>query len=418
MAGLDNSLPVRFATGVKASDAILPAPPRYWSYSSLKDIEGCPRRYMLARASYPGIGNEEGYPRLPIVPALIGEVVHDALEMIVNRLVAAGCETARTASAFEEMRSLGGITAVVDRIVTKKVEGLATNSRLDDEGRRRLGRDLGNRVADARAQVQEYLSRARFELQLAAEPAFPGGSAKQGPRATSRPRARLGPNTETKVVSEELRLTGAIDLLDVHTDHAAILDYKTGAEDPSHADQLRMYALLWDLDREVNPGGVPATELKAAYANHDVTITAPTSAELRLLQKSVSDRIAAADASFDAPVPLAKPSIEQCERCDVRQLCRDYWTSSAVMDPVNVEVGEWFDYEGLVGPPNGVRSLWMLDDSGRRHLLLRVTPTSRPLEEGDKVRLLGLRRDEDADVPIPIAVMTARSEVFVLADDH
>ncbi|WJR32507.1 PD-(D/E)XK nuclease family protein [Mycobacteroides immunogenum] len=405
-------------TGIEASDAILPDTPRRWSFSSLKEIEACPMRYMLSRAAYPGLGVENGYPRLPSVPALIGDIVHGALEAIVKALVEAGCHSLEAPAAFDVLKNLGGITTVVDGTIKEKLELLADNPRLNAEQRRRLARDLDDGVAGARVRVQEYLSRAQFGPQLAGVPAPARSSAAQEYRTTGRQRARLGANTETTVVSEDLRLMGAIDLLVVHTDHAAILDYKTGAEDPSHADQLRMYALLWDLDREVNPSGLPATELKAAYANHDVMITAPTSSELREFEKSIRERIAAADALFDTDVPLAKPSIEQCERCQVRQLCSDYWTSPAVMDPADVEVGEWFDYEGLVGPPNGIRSLWMMDDAGRRDLLLRTTPTFESLEQGAMVRILGLRRDEDPEASTPIATMTARSEVFVLADDH
>jgi RecB family exonuclease len=408
-------LPTRyFVTGIEGSNAILPDVPGSWSFSSLKEIDACPKRYMLSRAAYPDLG-VKGYPRLPSVPALIGELVHGALEIIVEALVAAGCESLRAPGSFGVLKGLGGITAVVDELHKAEVRRLTDNPRLNEERRRRLARDLDDGVADARVRVQEYLSRAVFGPKLAREPAPTGRNAAQEPRAAGRRRACLGANTEKDVASDDLRLTGRIDLLTVYADQAVVLDYKTGAEDPSHVEQLQMYALLWDLDRQANPDAIPATKLTAAYASHDVTISAPTPTELRELETLVHKRIAAADALFAVDAPPAKPSSEQCAWCQVRQLCDDYWSSSAIRAPANVKVGEWFDYEGRVGPSNGIRSVWMLDEAGCRELLLRITSATKPLEEGNVVRILGLRCDEDPEVPSPIAVMTARSEVFVLA---
>jgi hypothetical protein len=80
-----------------------------------------------------------------------------------------------------------------------------------------------------------------------------------------------------------------------------------------------------------------------------------------------------------------------------------------------VKNGDWFDYEGIVGPANGVRSLWMLSTaSGQKELLLRTTSMSKPLETRSRVRLLGLRRDADPEVSATAAVMTSSSEVFVV----
>jgi hypothetical protein len=158
---------------------------------------------------------------------------------------------------------------------------------------------------------------------------------------------------------------------------------------------------------------VPATELTAAYPSHDVTVAAPTAVEIRDLEEAVRVRIAAADALFATDSPPAHPSVEQCAMCHVRSLCDAYWASVAP-DPSAVKNGDRFDYEGTVGPANGVRSLWMLNTaSGQKELLLRTTPTAKPLEMGTRVRLLGLRLDADPEVSATTAVMTASSEVFV-----
>lgn len=371
---------------------------------------------MLSRASYPDLWSGHGYPPVPSVPAIMGDAVHEALETIVKALVEAGCETSRTPGAIEVSKSLGGFTALIEQAVATQLDLIKTNPRIGAERYRRLTRDLGDRIADARGQVQEYLSRAK----LLAKPASHTGPA-QGPAGHEPPafgRHPVGPGAHPEVIlaDENLRLMGRVDLLAVGDGHTDIVDYKTGAEDPSHFEQLRLYALLWDLDRVVNPTGVPATELTAAYQSHDVTVAAPTAGQLRDLEETVRARITAADALFAMDSPPAHPSAELCGTCPVRNLCDAYWASVAP-DPSTVKKGAWFDYEGIVGPTNGVRSLWMLNSaSGQKELLLRTTSTSKSLEMGSRVRLLGLRRDADPEAPATTAVMTASSEVFVVTN--
>ena len=93
---------IRYDTGIKSCLAVLPAPPGFWSYSSLKEIDACPRRYALARASYPDLWDGPGYPQAPTLAALFGDVVHGALETIVKALAASGCESATAAGAVNE----------------------------------------------------------------------------------------------------------------------------------------------------------------------------------------------------------------------------------------------------------------------------------------------------------------------------
>jgi hypothetical protein len=346
----------------------------------------------------------------------MGEAVHGALETIVKALVAAGCESSSAPGAIEVFKSLGGFTALIEQALTTRLDLINTNPRVDAERCRRLTRELSDRVAEARGQVQEYLSRLKLPAKPANAVAPAEGPAQQEQPAFDRRPVGLGAHAEVTLADENLRLMGRIDLLSVGDEHADILDYKTGAEDAGHLDQLRMYALLWDLDRVVNPTGVPAAELTAAYPSHDVTLAAPTSGELRDLEEAVKLRIAAADALFETDSSPARPSVDQCAMCHVRGLCDAYW-ASVVPDASTVRDGVWFDYEGIVGPPNGVRSRWMLNiASGQRELLLRTTPTSKPLEIGSRVRLLGLRRDADPEVPATTAVMTASSEVFIVTN--
>ncbi|MGP3955615.1 PD-(D/E)XK nuclease family protein [Nonomuraea sp. 3N208] len=403
---------VSFATGVEASEAVLPSQPTYWSYSSLQEMEACPRRWMLSRAEYPELWGKRGYPPLPVAAALFGDVVHAALEIIVRKLVAAGCMSPRTAEAAQVLRDLGGITAVVEMALHDRLAMLDGNPRLDNDRMKRISVELRDRVPHARSQVQVYLSRTVL-------PATPWGAGSQSDsdtlaRGLGRRPAGPGTHPEIPLVAEALRLIGRVDLLAVTQDRVGITDYKTGVEDPGHLDQLRLYALLWDLDRIANPDRRPATELTAAYPSRDVTISAPDETQLRNLEETMRQRIAAAETELVASVPKALPSKQKCALCQVRQLCDAYWEQAP--DALTLSTGTWFDCQGVVGPQNGTRSWWLLSErSGQKTMLLRTGATMPVLPPGRRVRLLNLQLD-DPVTRVTSATLTTASEVFVLTD--
>jgi hypothetical protein len=208
---------------------------------------------------------------------------------------------------------------------------------------------------------------------------------------------------------------GRIDLLTVGDEGASIVDYKTGAPDPGHLEQVNLYALLWSLDRVVNPDEVPAVELTVAYPSHDVRIGADDLDDLSELEWSLRTRIAAADELAAGVPPVARPAPEVCGYCPVKALCATYW-ATALPDPARLEDGTWFDFEGVVGPANGVRSRWLLGPTGAKQLLLRTSPSAPVLAEGDAVRLVGIRREVDPETMATVAVMVSATEVVTLID--
>jgi hypothetical protein len=324
--------PRRLDTGIESSTALLPPPPSHWSYSSLREAEACPRRYALSRARYPDLWDGTGYPRVPRVPALFGEVVHDALDTIVSALTAAGCESARSAEATAALRTLGGYTAIIEAAVKERLAGLAGNPRVSDDLHRRINRDLHAQVADARFQVQAYIATLVLGPGGAApDDAAPGmsGTSAAGRRAPM----GTGAHAEVTLRSTRPRLTGRVDLLRVSDAGADITDYKTGSESLSHQDQLELYALLWDLDRDANPGRLPVTHLTAAYPGRDVAFPAPDQPGLRAIEDKITASISIADAEVASDVPRAIPSAANCAFCDVRHLCGDYWTIVAPIHP-------------------------------------------------------------------------------------
>lgn len=404
-----------FDTGVARSVAHLPDPPTHWSYSGLKDVGTCPRRFVLEHASYPDLWNGVGYPQMPHLAALFGDVVHDSLERIVKALVKARCDSSNSVEAVAVVRELGGYSAVTSGVLEARLATLEGNPRVDADRKARLLQQLEDQIPEARTQIQSYLQR----MSLLPNQGEASDSASQPASGSSTPTHRplgIGSHPEASLHVDSLRVKGRVDLLTVSSDRVDIVDYKTGAEDPSHLDQLRFYAMLWDQDDVANSARTSLGALTASYPANDLTIPAPNESELQALVASTSARVAEADNQVEAKVPVAVTG-EHCRVCSVRSLCAKYW-QEMTPDPSWLPGGTWFDYEGIVGQQNGIKSWWMLHrDSGNAELLLRTISVGRPLEPGQRLRLLQLRRDDDPDVEATVATLGANGEVFLLESD-
>lgn len=146
-------------TGVAQSVAHLPDPPVHWSYSALKEVETCPRRFALGQASYPELWGGFGYPQVPHPAALFGDVVHDSLERIVKALMRAGCDSSNSAEGVAVLRELGGYSAVANSALEARMAKLEGNPRADTDRRARLLQQLEDRIPEARTELQGYLQR-------------------------------------------------------------------------------------------------------------------------------------------------------------------------------------------------------------------------------------------------------------------
>lgn len=376
----------------------------------LKDVAACPRRYALERANYPELWARAGYPPLPTAPALFGNVVHGALEVVIKALTEAGVESLEAVEATEVLREIGGLTAVVEEVATRQLAPLDANPRLDDDRRRRIGRELRAQTAEARGQVQMYLSRTDF---------VPGAArVSVQSRGTGGPLRRSalgqGSHAEVRLIIDELRLLGRLDLLTINGTAVDIVDYKTGAESTEHQDQLRLYALLWDRDQVANPAHLETASLTAAYRDRDVTVQVPSASELQGLAATLAGEVQKADAELISGEPTPVPSEVNCRRCEVRQLCAAYW-EEVVPKFAEIPDGTWFDYQGTVDEQHGLHSWWLVGDAGDTpEFLLRTQPSRRLFAEGDRVRFLGLRRESDPETGSPVAALTVKTEVFLL----
>lgn len=393
-----------FDSEVRDSNGTWPALPEVWSYSSLKEAEQCPRRWALRRASFPDLWDRAGYPPRPSLASLVGDVVHGALELILVAMHDARCESPRDPRAVDVLRSLGGYSQLAERLVLARVDSFTANPRvisLLPTYRRRL---LAS-IPDIRLRIQELISRANFG------PPRHGAGASHRPAAT---RAPLGPGSypEIELRAPALRFAGRVDVLTVEADGCLIVDYKTGDASPSHAEQLRTYALLWDHDQELNPTRLPVVSLVASYPRRDVNVEVPQS--MRSLAEELKERVDRAEVTVRERPPVALTGPETCLHCEVRQLCSEFWMTQP-QSPTTVLPGEFFDLQAAVVSRNGPRSWTLHDERSDQDVLVRTHQESTPLAAGNRVRILNLLRGDDPETPMLVASMTSACEVFLIA---
>jgi PD-(D/E)XK nuclease superfamily len=393
-----------FRTRVRDSAAQWPSPPQMWSYSSLREAQECPRRWMLSRATYPGIWSRRGYPPRPTLVALLGDVVHRILEVVLRGFHAQGCTSLQDPRAVAVLKQLGGYSKLAERAIQEQLDRLTDNPRAVEriDGLRAA---LLAKVPEIRQHVQGITTRTSLK---------PAASSAGGRSLRHRPPLTKGSHPEVELRAPELRLAGRADLVTVVDGACEITDYKTGTTDEHHTDQLRTYALLWARDTELNPEDLPIRRLTLSYPSRDIDIEPPTATQLEQLASRTVARISEAERWLRERPPPARPSAPMCRLCGVRQLCEDYWqalnhmaTSSSDDEP------DWFDYEGIVTSKNGSRSWLMTADEGST-LLLRTSSETTTFPLGHRIRLLNLLRGRDPDAPVPIGALTQASEVFLL----
>ena len=394
-----------------------PVAPKYMSFSTLTELEACPRRWALSAAAYPQVWDHQGYPQPALPAALEGTVTHVALETITRALSDRGCPSVDDASATVVLKELGGFTSVVGKSIERTLERYASNPRaasaLD-----RIQRHLTGRTAELRSRVQGFLSRSRLEPPPRNAP-IPRGTDKKREYRGALPR---GSHSEVQLEVEELHWRGVVDLLTLSETTCEIRDFKTGEPKEEHELQLHVYALLWWLDRARNPTGRLADRLVVSYDSGDVRMTVPGARALQALREKLSARRAAAIAALEDEPPEARPSAANCGFCSVRHLCDAYWE-----DSVPCERQEKFadlqlelkgrhattSWDGVVESCSGLAR-------GSR-IVLRTIGLPFELRTGQRLRVLNVRvsapiEEPADDVQVPaVASMGAASEAFLLS---
>jgi PD-(D/E)XK nuclease superfamily protein len=399
MTGLADS----FSVGVRSSDGTWPDRPVVWSYSSLREANECPKRWMLSRATYPDLWNNRGYPPRANVAALMGEVIHGTLEILIRTLRTSGCSSLSDPAVVKTIKQLGGYTKLVEEGIEVQLRNLIGNPRMTARIEH-LRTALRIKVPDMRQRIQLLLARAPFRAE--------DSGTSTGSQAGRWP-LQPGIHPEVELRATDVKMMGRADLIEVTAESCSIIDYKTGAVDPHHADQLRLYALMWLHDSELNPKHLPVEHLTLSYPSHNVDVSPPTPDELEELSASISMTILDAEDALQRRPPPARPERDVCRMCGVRQLCDVYW--SEVLEGIadsDPNESEWFDFEGQVVEQNGPRSWKLVGTKGGTSILLRTSSDSVSFDLGQCLRILNLHRQEEPEVLERIGVLTQASETF------
>ncbi len=386
-----------------------PDPPDEFSFSSLHEIEQCPRSWSYRHAVYSS-PSMSGYPTRPSPAALEGMIVHNTLERLAHEFRQAGCTT--TAEAVEVVRSLGGLDVVVRDESARALARIAGNPRVSGQVDT-IEAEINRRLPSMRQYVQ---GAARM---LVGEQGAHGRDGRSPGRTTRGPLAH-GYHAEVFIAPRGLPFVGRADAIYLDPSDCTIIDFKTGRPKPEHHEQLETYALLWARDDVLNPDGRLASRLVNTYGNTERTFEAPDVSRLGEIEAGLTRRLRAAAAEFAAVPPRANVGPDACRHCDVKQLCDPFWQADA---PVDVAIAGLADYRSLQVSLD--RRLSDMSWSGtvehdsllkKGTVVIATQNASGPLRNDlGRFRLVDVRvlHDEEENVLIQLG---KRSEVFALRE--
>ncbi len=276
---------------------------------------------MLKSSTYSEIWTKPGYPEKPTSSSLEGSVIHKALEVITNTFVTHNCSNQSSPEAPGIMKTLGGISSVLTKCVQSSLAELNSNPRAIIHIEH-LGNTCLRNLPNLRFKTQTMLSR----VNLAKRQSIKNPIKRIGTGAHAHPqKLKNGSYTEFKILIEELKFIGIIDILTITEDSCEIRDFKTGEMNDKHISQVKIYALLWYLDSLHNPNHRRIDKITLSYKQGDVSVPAPNVIELNQLKVDLIERLKTAKKNIIVSKPQSYPSHDNCSFCQVRQLCNHYW---------------------------------------------------------------------------------------------
>jgi hypothetical protein len=291
-----------------------PVLPVRWSYSTARAILTCPRQWALRRSDAAEL-RCAGQQRLTW-PLLRGLASHAVLEVMIKIHAERGGPPARDISLARfwrdnlPKRTSELIRDAIELQISRGAEPASVTERLRARAHH-----------EERALVQFVNAKTTFALALLGAP--PAG--RQAGDAIE-----LGANAEVRLeaafgADQPSQWRGDADLIVVRGSDVVIADYKTGAEDDSHRDQLELYALLLARDPKSNPSGLRATELALLYwSGREDRWPAPDEAALERLEQRWAGVVEQSRRARDSGPPPARVSAA-CARCEKRGKCDVYW---------------------------------------------------------------------------------------------
>ncbi len=392
-----------------------PDVPEWLTYSAVSQVEGCPRQWGLERGGYPDVWDQYGYPTRTNVPILRGRVIHRSVETILHAMR----DRASSASPQAILEELGGYSAVIETEVEEVLDdNVFSNPRVQKQAAD-LESDLRESVGELRAKVQREISRLDEILSSVGKGRDQGKAVENEWSAGRRKPLSTGVYSEQWVQAPSIGWGGYIDLLSLSDGRCEIIDIKTGEPKESHADQVRLYALFWWLDDELNPENRAADVLQLRYSSESREVPALSEPELERLRQQVKERGREARSLMGESPPPARPEEERCNRCEVRHLCQAYWSDETQARFAGDRLPDFADVE-LRLTHNYATNMWyaqILNDGnwerGEQAILEAAKGPSR-FQNLDEIRVLNAKVLDEPEREDVLLRETRYSEVFLL----
>ena len=380
-------------------------PPDVFSFSSLRDIEQCPLKWQLLRSQY---GDLSGFPARPNPAAVEGEIVHEVVERLFKAMGLAGFPAPGT-ERFRATAAAFGVLGAVRALVDAHEQAVAAHPRGGGFRLRSSAAELANRAK--RLFRAEYTSDSaplpRSETPTVG-PTVPAATAPD-PAALLESRGVL---SAVWLRHPRIPYVGVVDLVHGTRTAPVIVEFKTGAPNVLHRQQLIAYALLWWR----RTGQLPVSA-QLRYPARSEAIS-PCEGDLASLEGELEARITSLQDVLSRSPGEARPG-EYCRLCDVRQFCDAYWAerARAVLPLGRRSGGAWLDVELIVTGTAGASGLDAVSLDGMGVPLLFAEERAivhGPFEDGEVLRVLSGRVSDDGSA----LEVTRASEVFHVGKRH
>jgi len=375
---------------------------RIWSASTLNEIEECPKRFALRRASFPEIWSRAGFPNRISAAQVKGIVVHEVVSMIMNSVQNSSELAEKSVMSF--LKERGGYLELLKIILDKELLSANSNPRADlmvEAIKREILADL----SELRGQVQYFVKESINKLPTASS-RVENEEIIEIPSATFQ---ILPINSEYKIVDSEFPIEGYLDLLLTNEEIDHIIDYKTSKTiHDEYWDQLSLYAWLWYRSaKNLRKGDCRIEVISGANLSESRVIKIE---DLPAIQMSVLDRIKNAELSITGEI-VAKPSADSCRFCPVKVMCNSYWN----MNENQSTEAKWSDMRiktmGNLG--GNAWSVSILSDDTPAMLIVGDRDDGS-IEIDQEFRLLNAYKNEDEETGVVIR-LSQNSEIFRVA---
>jgi CRISPR/Cas system-associated exonuclease Cas4 (RecB family) len=372
---------------------------RIWSASTLNEVEECPKRFALRRASFPEIWSRAGFPNRISAAQVKGIVVHEVVSMIMNS-VQNSSELAET-SVMSFLKERGGYLELLKIILEKELLSVNSNPRAELMVES-IKREILSDLSELRGQVQYFVKESINKL-----PAASSRVENEEINEMASTTFQIPPiNSEYKIVDSEFPIEGYLDLLLTNEVIDHIIDYKTSKTiHDEYWDQLSLYAWLWYRSaKNLRKGDCRIEVISGANLSESRIIKIE---DLPTIQMNVLDRIENAEQSITGEI-AAKPSIDSCKFCAVKVLCNPYWN----MNENQSAEAKWSDMRiRTIGSLGGnAWSVSILSDDTPAMLIVGDRDDGS-IEIGQELRLLNAYKNEDEETGVVIR-LSQNSEIF------